>query len=266
MAGSMILDVLAEAARERVEKNKKTVSLDAIRREAEALPRLRAGCFRKALLAPGLHIIAEVKKASPSKGLIAPDFPYTEIAEAYEKSGASAISVLTEPTKFLGDDAYLAKIRKCVDLPLLRKDFTVDEYMIYQAKILGADAVLLIAALLSDSQLVEYREIAESLGMDALMEAHDGDEVERCLRAGAKVLGVNNRNLKDFTVDIHNSMRLRPLVPPDIAFIAESGIKGRSQIAELEKGGVNGVLIGELLMRSASIPDKMKELLGRNAG
>jgi indole-3-glycerol phosphate synthase len=260
----MILDILAEAARERVAQQKKERSFADLRREAEGLSRSRAGIFRKTLLAPGIHIIAEVKKASPSKGLIAPEFPYTGIARTYERAGASAISVLTEPTKFLGRDSYLAEIRQQVALPLLRKDFTVDEYMVYQAKTLGADAVLLIAAILSDRQMEEYRLMAESLGMDALLEAHDETEVERCLRAGAKVLGVNNRNLKDFTVDIGNSMRLRSLVPPETAFVAESGIQGRDQVAELEAGGVNGVLIGELLMRSTSVDQKMQELLGRD--
>ena len=154
-------------------------------------PKKRAGCFQKALQAPGLHIIAEVKKASPSKGLIAPFFPYETIAETYEKSGASAISVLTEPTRFLGKDAYLEAIRRRVKVPILRKDFTVDPYMVYEARCLGADAVLLIAALLSDRELSEYRQMAESLGMDALVEAHDEREVTRALKSGAKILGVN---------------------------------------------------------------------------
>ena len=181
-----------------------------------------------------------MKKASPSKGLIAPDFPYMDIARQYE-AHAAAISVLTEPTKFLGSDRYLAEIRQAVQTPLLRKDFTVDIYMIYQAKILGADAVLLIAALLSDSELREYRLAAESLGLDALVEAHDEEEVARALKSGVRVLGVNNRNLKDFTVDIGNSLRLRPLVPKTIPFVAESGIRTRQQTTELEQAAtVNG--------------------------
>lgn len=258
----MILDILADAARQRVAEAKKQKSLPELRREAEALPRNRAGIFRKSLSRPGLNFICEVKKASPSKGLIAPEFPYAEIAKQYEASGAAAISVLTEPTKFLGSDRYLAEIRKAVQTPLLRKDFTVDEYMIDQAKILGADAVLLIAALLSDSELQEYRLAAESLGMDALVEAHDQEEVERALRSGARVLGVNNRNLKDFTVDIGNSLRLRPLVPDSIPFVAESGIKTREQTAELEQAGVNGVLIGETLMRSPDMKAMLAQLRG----
>ncbi len=258
----MILDILADAARKRVAEAKKQKSLPELRREAETLPRNRAGIFRKGLSRPGLNFICEVKKASPSKGLIAPEFPYAEIAKQYEAAGAAAISVLTEPTKFLGSDRYLAEIRKAVQTPLLRKDFTVDEYMIDQAKILGADAVLLIAALLSDSELQEYRLAAESLGMDALVEAHDQEEVERALRSGARVLGVNNRNLKDFTVDIGNSLRLRPLVPDSIPFVAESGIKTREQTAELEQAGVNGVLIGETLMRSPDLKAMLAQLRG----
>ena len=181
-----------------------------------------------------------MKKASPSKGLIAPDFPYAAIARQYEALGAAAISVLTETDYFLGSDRYLREIRQAVATPLLRKDFTIDAYMVVQARTLGADAILLIAAILSDSQLEEYRLMAESLGMDALVEAHDEEEVERALRSGARVLGVNNRNLKDFTVDIGNSLRLRPRVPKNIPFVAESGIKSRQQTAALEQRGSTG--------------------------
>lgn len=186
----MILDTLAEATRRRVEKQKKEKDFCTLRREAEEMPRDREGCFRKALGRPGLNFITEVKKASPSKGLIAPDFPYVAIARQYEALGAAAISVLTETDYFLGSDQYLQEIRQAVETPLLRKDFTLDDYMVYQAKTLGADAILLIAALLSGSQLQEYRLLAESLGMDALVEAHDQEEVERALRSGARVIGV----------------------------------------------------------------------------
>lgn len=258
----MILDNLADAARARVAKRKREKSLAALRSEAEALPRERQGIFRGSLSGEGLHLIAEVKKASPSRGLIAPRFPYEKIADTYEYCGAAAISVLTEPTRFLGSNQYLAEIRQRVQVPILRKDFTVDAYMIYEAKSIGADAVLLIAAILSDTELQEYRALAEELGMDALVEAHDEKEVERALASGAKVLGVNNRNLKEFTVDIHNSLRLRPLVPREIPFVAESGIHERAQLEELKKSGVNGVLIGEVLMRSPSIEEKIQELMG----
>ena len=258
----MILDTLAEATQRRVEKQKKEKDFCTLRREAEEMLRDREGCFRKALGRPGLNFITEVKKASPSKGLIAPDFPYVAIARQYEALGAAAISVLTETDYFLGSDRYLREIRQAVETPLLRKDFTIDEYMVYQAKTLGADAILLIAALLSGSQLQEYRLLAESLGMDALVEAHDEEEVERALRSGARVIGVNNRNLKDFTVDIGNSLRLRPLVPKDIPFVAESSIKSRQQTAQLEQAGVNGVLIGETLMRSQDMKAALAELRG----
>jgi indole-3-glycerol phosphate synthase len=258
----MILDTLAEATRQRVEKQKKEKDFYTLRREAEALPREREGCFRKALGRSGLNFITEVKKASPSKGLIAPDFPYVAIARQYEALGAAAISVLTETDYFLGSDQYLQEIRQAVETPLLRKDFTLDDYMVYQAKTLGADAILLIAALLSGSQLQEYRLLAESLGMDALVEAHDQEELERALRSGARVIGVNNRNLKDFTVDIGNSLRLRALVPADIPFVAESGIKSRQQTVQLEQAGVNGVLIGETLMRSQDMKAALAELRG----
>lgn len=258
----MILDTLAEATRRRVEKQKKEKDFCTLRREAEEMPRDREGCFRKALGRPGLNFITEVKKASPSKGLIAPDFPYVAIARQYEALGAAAISVLTETDYFLGSDQYLQEIRQAVETPLLRKDFTLDDYMVYQAKTLGADAILLIASLLSGSQLQEYRLLAESLGMDALVEAHDQEEVERALRSGARVIGVNNRNLKDFTVDIGNSLRLRALVPADIPFVAESGIKSRQQTVQLEQVGVNGVLIGETLMRSQDMKAALAELRG----
>lgn len=258
----MILDTLAEATRQRVEKQKKEKDFYTLRREAEEMPRDREGCFRKALGRPGLNFITEVKKASPSKGLIAPDFPYVSISRQYEALGAAAISVLTETDYFLGSDRYLREIRQAVGTPLLRKDFTIDEYMVCQAKTLGADAILLIAAILSSSQLQEYRLLAESLGMDALVEAHDEEEVERALRSGARVIGVNNRNLKDFTVDIGNSLRLRPLVPKAIPFVAESGIKSRQQTAALEQAGVNGVLIGETLMRSPDMKAVLAELRG----
>jgi indole-3-glycerol phosphate synthase len=203
-----------------------------------------------------------VKKASPSKGIIAEHFPYEEIAVEYERAGADALSVLTEPAYFKGSNDYLAAIRKKVQIPILRKDFTVDEYMLYEAKKIGADAVLLICAILSPMQLSEYRGIAEELGLSALVEAHDEAEVEMALNAGARIVGVNNRNLKDFTVDINNSVRLRELVPPEILFVSESGMKTRADIARLEQNGTNAVLIGETFMRSADKAGMLRELAG----
>ena len=219
--------------------------------------------FLEALKKPGMSYICEVKKASPSKGLIAPDFPYVEIAKEYEAAGASAISCLTEPFYFMGSDTYLREITETVDIPVLRKDFTVDKYMIYQAKAFGASAVLLICTILDDQELLEYRELAESLGMDALVEAHDEEEVARALKAGAKIVGVNNRDLKTFKVDMNNSIRLRNLAPYNVVFVSESGIKNAGDIAILERNRVGAVLIGETLMRS---PDKKAALEELNGG
>ena len=207
--------------------------------------------FLEALKKPGMSYICEVKKASPSKGLIAPDFPYLDIAKEYEQAGASAISCLTEPFYFQGADRYLQEISQAVNIPVLRKDFTVDEYMIYQAKAFGASAVLLICSLLTTEQLREYIATCDSLGLSALVETHDAAEIASALSAGARIIGVNNRNLSDFTVDISNTGRLRGLVPPSVLFVAESGIKGAADIAALKKQGVNAVLIGETLMRAA---------------
>ncbi|MBO5560534.1 MAG: indole-3-glycerol phosphate synthase TrpC, partial [Firmicutes bacterium] len=215
--------------------------------------------FKKALAKQGLSFICEVKKASPSKGIIAEDFDYLSIAKEYENAGAAAISCLTEPFWFKGSDRYLEEISKNVSIPVLRKDFTVDEYMIYRAKILGADAVLLICAVLSPSQLKEYCDIAAGLGLSALVEAHDENEIGMALDAKAEIIGVNNRNLKDFTVDINNSINLRKLVPPEVIYVSESGMKTNEDIAKLYKNGVNAVLIGETLMRS----DNKKEMLAQ---
>lgn len=257
-----ILDTIAEATRVRVAEAKKTVPLEQIRSAARMLPADTGFPFEKALSAPGMSFICECKKASPSKGLIAPDFPYLEIAKSYEDAGASAISVLTEPQWFLGQNTYLQEIVQAVHIPCLRKDFTVDDYMIYEAKVLGASAVLLICSLLSEEQIRDSIKLCDSLGLSALVEAHDADEIEMALRAGARIIGVNNRNLKDFTVDIHNSGRLRSLVPPEVLFVAESGIKTRADVAALEEMGGNAVLIGETLMQSEHKKQLLADLKG----
>ncbi len=259
---SDILSRLADHARERVAAAKEKISLEEMKKKAAAVA---SGGFRfeKALAAPGVSFICECKKASPSKGLIAPDFPYLQIAKEYEAAGASAISVLTEPKWFLGSDEYLREIAAAVSIPCIRKDFTVDEYMIYEAKALGASAVLLICSILSEDELRNFREIADSLELSALVEAHSEDEIAAALRAGARIIGVNNRNLRDFTVDVHNSERLRRLVPPDVLFVAESGIKTADDIEVLRRANVNGVLIGETLMRA---PDKKAMLDGLRGG
>lgn len=262
----MILDELASLTRARIEKQKKEVSMDDIRREAELIAAREMEVqefdypFEEALSSPGLSIISEVKKASPSKGVIAEDFPYLEIAKEYEASGADAISCLTEPDRFKGSDEYLKAITKEVTIPVLRKDFTIDPYMIYQAKVFGASAILLIAAILSDEELKSFYEIADTLGMSCLFEAHDEEEVERCLTAGARIVGVNNRNLKDFTVDINNSIRLRELVPENIIFVSESGIMVPEDVKALRENGTDAVLIGEMLMRSDSKSELIKSL------
>ena len=233
-----------------------------MKKRAEALDANTGFPFRKALSGDEISFICEVKRASPSKGLIAPDFPYLDIARDYERAGASAISCLTEPFWFKGRDEYLAEISNAVTIPVLRKDFTVDEYMIYQAKTLGASAVLLICSILSKDQLSEYLGIAHSLGLSALVEAHDEDEVRTALSAGAGIIGVNNRDLRTFTVDINNSARLRKLVPPEVLFVSESGIKTAADIEALRSNGTNAVLIGETLMRRPDKKAALDELRG----
>lgn len=219
--------------------------------------------FYQALKKEGMSYICEVKKASPSKGLIAPAFPYLEIAKEYQEAGAAAISCLTEPFYFQGSDRYLQEITAAVDIPVLRKDFTVDEYMIFQAAAYGAAAVLLICAILNDEQLKEYRELAEELGMDALVEAHDEEEAERALKSGARIIGVNNRDLKTFQVDMQNSIRLRKLAPENVVFVSESGIKTSDDIRKLYDNQVDAVLIGETLMRSQDKKAALEELNGK---
>ena len=209
-----------------------------------------------------ISFICEVKKASPSKGLIAEDFPYLEIAKDYEAAGADAISCLTEPYYFKGSDEYLKNIKKEVSIPVLRKDFTINEYMIYQAKCMGADAVLLICAILDDSELLQLGKLAKSLGLSALVEAHDEREIERALKAGADIIGVNNRDLKTFQVDIYNSIRLRKYVPEDICYVSESGIKNENDIRNLIMNETDAVLIGETLMRSNDKKDMINRLRG----
>ena len=253
-----ILDQLADHARRRIEEAKQAIPLEALRRQALALPK-GDFAFEKALRKDGLSFICECKKASPSKGLIAPDFPYLQIAREYEAAGADCISVLTEPKWFLGSDQYLQEISQAVSIPCLRKDFTVDEYMLYQAKLLGASAVLLICAILTEAQIKGYLRICDDLGLSALVEIHNKEEAEVALRAGARIVGVNNRNLKDFTVDPDNSRRLRALSPQDVLFVSESGVKSPADVARVRKLGADGVLVGETLMRAA---DKKAALAG----
>lgn len=259
----MILETIAEKTKSRIEDLKLRQPLREIKAQALSMNCETGFPFEKALAKEGMSFICEVKKASPSKGLIAEHFPYVEIAKEYEAAGADASSVLTEPFFFQGSNDYLKEIRETVRIPLLRKDFTVDEYMIYEAKCIGADAVLLICAILSQGQLEEYAGIARELGLSALVEAHDEREVFMAMNAKAKIIGVNNRNLKDFTVDINNSLRLRKLVPEDVLFVSESGMKTRADIAKLEENHTNAVLIGETFMRSSDKRGMLAELSGK---
>ncbi|MGE4354733.1 MAG: indole-3-glycerol phosphate synthase TrpC [Oscillospiraceae bacterium] len=245
----MILEKLAEHAAKRVEAAKARVSLPDIKDTALALPR-GAFTFETALRREGLSFICEVKRASPSKGLIAPEFPYIQIAREYEAAGADCVSCLTEPKWFLGSDKIFSDIRKNIAIPMLRKDFTVDEYQLYEAKCLGADAVLLICSLLSTGTIAKYLEICDDLGLSAVVEAHNVQEIGSAVSAGAKIIGVNNRNLKDFSVDIGNAARLRALVPDKTLFIAESGIQDTDDVAALCAYRVDAVLIGETMMRA----------------
>ncbi|MDO4975660.1 MAG: indole-3-glycerol phosphate synthase TrpC [Eubacteriales bacterium] len=258
-----ILNELADYAKIRTEEAKKNVPLSVIKEKALALPKGDFS-FEKALKKPGISFICECKKASPSKGLIAPDFPYLKIAKEYEEAGADAISVLTEPKWFLGSDEYLKEITSQVSIPCIRKDFTVDEYMIYEAKLLGASAVLLICSILEEEQIREYIGICDELGLSALVEAHDAEEIEMALRAGARIIGINNRNLKDFTVNTDNSRDLRKQIPSEIIFVSESGVKNAEDIEKLRSVGTDAVLIGETLMRAEDKTKKLAELKGQS--
>ncbi len=256
-----ILDQLAEHARERVSEAKRKISPKDLKQQALSMQK-GSFAFEKALRKDCISFICECKKASPSKGLIAPEFPYLQIAEEYEAADADCISVLTEPKWFLGSDEYLKEIAGAVSIPCLRKDFTVDEYMIYEAKVFGASAVLLICSILGKSEIREYLQICDELGLSALVETHDEREVQMALDAGARMIGVNNRNLKDFSVNTDNSRRLRELIPSEVLFISESGVQTSEDVAALRKIGADAVLIGETLMRAVDKRAKLAELRG----
>ena len=272
----MILDTIVKATRIRVEKAKEQISLEELMMkivEGEGIKsfhKRKAFAFERALRknrslmidGNAISVICEVKKASPSKGVIAESFPYLNIAMEYVEAGADAISVLTEPEFFLGEDRYLSEISQEVAIPVLRKDFTIDEYQIYEAKLIGADAVLLICSLLETRTLQRYLKICDELGLSALVEAHTEMEILSAIRAGARVIGVNNRNLETFDVDIANSLHLRKFVPEGIIFVAESGIRSAMDIAMLSRAGVDAVLIGETLMRSSNKKEELAKLRG----
>lgn len=254
-----IINEIAAYAVKRVQQAESKIPLDAVKEQALALPG-KEFVFEHALRKPELSFICECKKASPSKGIIAEHFPYLKIAQEYEQAGADCISVLTEPKYFLGNDSYLQEIAQAVSAPCLRKDFVVAPYMIYEARVLGAAAVLLICSLLTEKELSEYLEICDSLGMSALVEVHNAAEISMAIHAGARIIGVNNRNLSDFSVDMANSSRLRELVPPEILFVAESGIKTAADVQTMREIGADAVLIGELLMRAENRSAMLAEL------
>ncbi|ANK58811.1 MULTISPECIES: indole-3-glycerol phosphate synthase TrpC [Loigolactobacillus] len=259
----MILDDLVKVTKVRVTRDKQHLPLAKLQQQVAKIPKTTNFPFEKMLHQPGLHFICEIKKASPSKGEIAADFPYLQIAQDYVAAGVEAISVLTEPTYFKGQLKYLKEVAAQVPVPVLRKDFTIDSYMIYQAKANGAQVILLICAILSPEQLKNYLELATSLGLSAIVEAHDEQEVQQALTAGARIIGVNNRNLKDFTVDLQTSLRLRRLVPSQIAFISESGVKTAADVDRLRQDGINGVLIGETMMRATNKVQMLAQLKGQ---
>ena len=245
-----ILDQLAAHARERVAADMEENCLEVMRELALQGGAGHGAAFEAALKKPGLSFICEVKRASPSKGLIVAEFPYLQIAKEYEAAGADAVSCLTEPKWFLGSDEIFADIRKAISIPMLRKDFTVDEYQIYQAKAMGANAVLLICAILDTKTVARYLELCDSLGLAALVEAHGETEIASAVSAGAKIIGVNNRNLKDFSVDFSNAARLRDLIPPECVYVAESGVAHPEDAVALPQIGADAVLVGEVLMRA----------------
>ena len=258
----MILDRIVEATKIRVAQEKQVESPEAVKAAALALPSDTGFPFEAALRQQDFNFICEVKKASPSKGIIAEHFPYLDIAKEYEVAGAAAISVLTEPDFFKGDKKYLQEIASTVKIPVLRKDFIIDEYQIYQAKVWGASAILLICACLDVPTLTKFRELADSLGLSSLVEAHDEQEVQMAIDCGARIIGVNNRNLKDFTVDVQNSVRLRNLVQDDVIFVSESGLETPEDIQVLRDNNIGVALMGETFMRSPNKVEKLAYLYG----
>ena len=258
----MILDTIVEATKIRVAQEKQVESPEAVKAAALALPSDTGFPFEAALRQQDFNFICEVKKASPSKGIIAEHFPYLDIAKEYEVAGAAAISVLTEPDFFKGDKKYLQEIASTVKIPVLRKDFIIDEYQIYQAKVWGASAILLICACLDVPTLTKFRELADSLGLSSLVEAHDENEVQMAIDCGARIIGVNNRNLKDFTVDVQNSVHLRNLVQDDVIFVSESGLETPEDIQVLRDNNIGVALMGETFMRSRNKVEKLAYLYG----
>lgn len=256
----MILDQIVAATRIRVKEAKEILPFEQIKAQALEMEKRKSFVFEDALRADGLSFICEVKKASPSKGVISEDFPYIQIASNYQAYGASAISVLTEPKFFQGSNQYLKEIRGVVSIPLLRKDFIIDAYQIYEAKVIGADAILLICSILTVEEMKEMIGLADTLGLSCLVEAHTKEEIKQALEAGARIIGVNNRDLKTFQVDIQNSITLRQYIPESVIFVSESGMQTRADMDCLRENGTDAVLVGEALMRSENVQQLLQEL------
>ncbi len=252
-----ILDKITEKTKIRTEK----LNINDLKEKVQNLPR-KDFIFKNALSGDKIKIISEIKKASPSKGLICPDFDPIKIAKEYNEAKTDCISILTEPYFFLGNNAYIKDVKKVTDIPILRKDFIIDEKQIYESKIIGADCILLICAILDEKKLKEFLNLAHKLCLSALVEAHNEDEIKTALNCNAEIIGVNNRNLKTFEVDFNNTFKLRKLVPDDIIFVSESGIKTREDIIKLEENNVNAVLIGETFMKSKNKIEEIKKLRG----
>ena len=257
-----ILDKLADLSRERAKADREKVPEAELREQALALGRGNGEAFLSALKKPGISFICEIKKASPSKGLISPEFPYLRIAADYERAGADCISCLTEPEYFLGSDRIFREVRQQVSLPMLRKDFTVCTYQLDQARVMGANAALLIVSLMDGKTLEAYLERCEELGIAALVETHDEEEICTAVSVGAKMIGVNNRNLKDFSVDFSNAARLRDRIPADCIYVAESGVRTPEDVQRLRQIGADAALIGETLMRSPDPAEMLQQLKG----
>ena len=258
----MILDDIIAKQKIRIEHEKKEKNIDVLKQEVSTLPLSEKFFFEDSLKSKDFAFICEIKKASPSKGIIVENFPYTEIAQEYEQAGASAISVLTEPNFFKGNDMFLKDVADIVNIPVLRKDFIIDEYQIYQAKLIGADAILLICAILDETTLNKFLNLAKSLKLSCLVETHNEQEIEKALNSGANIIGINNRDLKTFTVDLNTSLKLRKLIPDNKILISESGIKTAQDIKMLKDAGFKGALIGESMMLSKDKKQFLSELRG----
>jgi len=258
----MILDDIVAKQKERIEKEKKEKNIESLKQEALNLPLSEKFFFEDSLRSKDFAFICEIKKASPSKGIIVEDFPYIDIAQEYEQAGAAAISVLTEPNFFKGNDKYLKDVSDTLNIPVLRKDFIIDEYQIYQAKLIGADAILLICAILDETTLNKFLNLAKSLKLSCLVETHNEDEIKKALNSGAEIIGINNRDLKTFKVDINTSLKLRSFIPENKILISESGIKTSQDIKMLKNAGFNGVLIGESMMLSKDKKQFLSQLRG----